>query len=55
MAVKNLKTIDEAWLGLDEIDSVFFNPMSILKASEDDFNLKLSWIMTQPEYLFFHV
>jgi hypothetical protein len=53
MAVKNLKKINEAWLGLDEIDSVFFNPMSILKASEDDFNLKLSWIMTQPEYLSF--
>lgn len=53
MAVTEFKNIDEAWLGLDDVDSTFFNPMSILRASEDDFNLKLSWLMMQPEYLSF--
>ena len=53
MALKKLKHIEEAWLGLDNVDPVLFNPMSILKASEDDFNLKLSWVMTRPEYFSF--
>jgi len=53
MVKNNLKTIDEAWLGLDSIETEFFNPMSILSASDDDFNLKLAWLMTRPEYLSF--
>ena len=51
--MNNLKKIDEAWLGLDNIDANIFNPMSILKPSEDDFHLKLTWLMTRPEYLSF--
>jgi len=51
--MNNLKKIDEAWLGLDNIDANIFNPMSILKPSEDDFHLKLAWLMTRPEYLSF--
>tara|TARA_A100001201_G_C4093845_1_gene203023 strand:- start:150 stop:2132 length:1983 start_codon:yes stop_codon:yes gene_type:complete len=51
--VKKLKQIDEAWLGIDDIDTVLFNPMSILRSSQDDFNMKLAWIMIQPEYLSF--
>lgn len=50
---QELKKIDEAWLGLDFIDTNVFNPMSILKPSEDDFHLKLTWLMTRPEYLSF--
>ena len=53
MAKSKLKTIDEAWLGLDSIETEFFNPMSILSVSDDDFNLKLAWLMTRPEYLSF--
>ncbi len=53
MAKTRLKNIDEAWLGLDSIDTEFFNPMSILNATEDDFNIKLAWLMTRPEYLSF--
>ena len=53
MAKTRLKTIDEAWLGLDSIETEFFNPMSILNATEDDFNIKLAWLMTRPEYLSF--
>jgi hypothetical protein len=53
MAIKKFKHIDEAWLGLDDVDTELFNPMSILRASEDDFNLRLAWLMTQPEYLSF--
>ena len=29
---EKLKQIDEAWLGLDSIDSQMFNPMSMLKS-----------------------
>ncbi|NDD83991.1 hypothetical protein EB118_15675 [bacterium] len=51
--MSELKKIDEAWLGLDSIDTDLFNPMSILRPSEDDFHLKLAWLMTRPEYLSF--
>jgi hypothetical protein len=51
--MSELKKIDEAWLGLDTIEADIFNPMSILKPSEDDFHLKLAWLMTRPEYLSF--
>ena len=48
-----LKKIDEAWLGLDNLETELFNPMSILHATDDDFNLKLAFLMTRPEYLSF--
>jgi len=51
--VNKLKKIDEAWLGLDCLDADLFNPMSILQNSEDDFHLKLTWLMSRPEYLSF--
>lgn len=50
---EKLKQIDEAWLGLDSVDSQMFNPMSMLNPDEDDFNLKLAWLMIRPEYLSF--
>tara|TARA_Y100000385_G_scaffold251545_1_gene274341 strand:+ start:6687 stop:8666 length:1980 start_codon:yes stop_codon:yes gene_type:complete len=53
MGKSKLKTIDEAWLGIDSIESDLFNPMSILNVTEDDFNMKLAWLMTRPEYLSF--
>jgi len=53
LAESKLKKIDEAWLGIDSVDTDLFNPMSILNVSDDDFNLKLAWLMTRPEYLSF--
>jgi len=52
---KKLKQIDEAWLKLDVDDKDLFNPMSILNSAEDDYHLKLSWLMTRPEYFSFLV
>ena len=51
--MSELKKINEAWLGLDTIEADIFNPMAILKPSEEDFHLKLAWLMTRPEYLSF--
>ena len=34
MEKTKLKTIDEAWLGLDNLETDLFNPMSILSASK---------------------
>ena len=53
MGKAKIKTIDEAWLGLDSIESDLFNPMSVRGATDDDFNLHLSWLLTRPEYLSF--
>lgn len=53
--MNKLKKIDEAWLKIDVNEDEIFNPTSILKSSEDDFHLKLSWLMTKPEYFSFLV
>jgi len=53
LAKNKLKKIDEAWLGLDTVETDLFNPMSILSVADDDFNIKLAWLMTRPEYLSF--
>ena len=53
MAKTKLKTIDEAWLGLDSVDTELFNPMSIVNTNDDDFKLRLAWLMSRPEYLSF--
>lgn len=50
---RQLKQIDEAWLSLDIDDKDLFNPMSILNSADDDYHLKLSWLMTRPEYFSF--
>ena len=47
------KIINEAWLGLNIPDKDLFNPADILKPHEEDFHLKLSWLMAQPEYFSF--
>ena len=48
MVESNLKIIDEAWLNIDVDESEIFNPMSVLSFREEDFHLKLSWLMTRP-------
>jgi hypothetical protein len=55
MATTKLKTIDEAWLGLDVVDSTLFNPMQLASPLDEDFHLRLSWLMTRPYYLSFVV
>ena len=50
---KELRTIDDAWLGLDIDDKDIFNPTSILKVSDEDYHLRLSYLMMRPEYFSF--
>jgi hypothetical protein len=50
-----LKNIEEAWLGLEDVGPNIFNPMSFANPAEDDFLAKLSFIMTRPEYFSFMV
>jgi hypothetical protein len=49
----DLKNIDEAWLDLDVSEDNLFNPMSFLKTTEDDYHLRLSYLMSKPEYFSF--
>ena len=53
MSETNLKVINEAWLNIDIDEDHIFNPMSMLSVYDDDFHLKLSWLMTKPEYFSF--
>ena len=49
-----LKQINEAWLNLDQVDEKdIFNPMSLVKMSDEDFHYRLLWLMTRPEYFSF--
>ena len=49
----SLNKKDEAWLGLDISEEDLFNPMDMLDPTEDDYHLKLSWLMVRPEYFSF--
>ena len=49
----NLKKIDEAWLNLDLPDGKIFNPFDLVDLRDDDYHLKLTWLMTRPEYFSF--
>jgi len=51
--MNKLKKINEAWLGLDCIETDLFNPMSFLYGSDEDFHLRLTWLMSRPEYFSF--
>lgn len=48
-----LKNIEEAWLGIDSVETSLFNPMSFINGHDEDFHLRLTWLMTRPEYLSF--
>ena len=43
----NLKNIDEAWLNLDDDSKILFNPFDIVNFNEDNFHLKLTWLMSR--------
>jgi|TARA_R110000824_G_scaffold55629_7_gene153067 hypothetical protein len=53
MAKNKTKQINEAWLGLSIPDKDVFNPAAFLNSREEDYHLKLSWLMTRPEYFSF--
>lgn len=53
MSNKELKRIDDAWLNINVSEDDIFNPMSILSHRDDDFHLRLTWLMTRPEYFSF--
>jgi hypothetical protein len=53
MSKNQLKNIEEAWLGLDDVGVEIFNPMSFVNPLDDDFELRLAYIMSRPEYLSF--
>ena len=48
-----IKNINEAWLGLEDIGDNIFNPMSVLKSMDGDYHLRLSYLMVKPEYFSF--
>lgn len=49
-----LKHIDDAWLNLDDISQEnLFNPMSLVDFKANDFQYKLVWLMSRPEYFSF--
>ena len=48
-----LKKINEAWLNINIDDENIFNPSSILKTQDDDYHLRLVYLMTKPEYFSF--
>ncbi len=50
----NLKKIDEAWLNLDEINrDELINPFEMVSLNDEDYHLRLIWLMTRPEYFSF--
>jgi len=51
--MNKLKTINDAWLNLDVPDKDIFNPFNMVVTSDDDYHLKLTWIMSRPEYFSF--
>ena len=53
MSKNKLKTINEAWLGLDIPDKDIFDLAPFLSSQKEDYHLRLSWLMTQPEYFSF--
>ncbi len=49
--MSELKKIEDAWLNIDVDESRIFNPMDyIYSTSDDDFHLRLTWLMSKPEY-----
>jgi len=50
----NLKNIDEAWLNLDDIKKEdLINPFEMVSFNDEDYHLRLIWLMTRPEYFSF--
>jgi hypothetical protein len=49
-----LKNIDEAWLNLDDVNKEdLINPFKMVSFNDEDYHLRLIWLMTRPEYFSF--
>ena len=55
MKESKLIEINDAWLGLDVSERDIFNPMSILSPDDEDFHLKVTWLLSKPEYFSFTI
>jgi hypothetical protein len=52
--MNELKNIDEAWLNLDDIKKEdLINPFEMVSFNDEDYHLRLIWLMTRPEYFSF--
>ena len=51
--MNKLKNINEAWLNLDVNEDNLLNPFKMIDFNEEDFHLKMLWLMTRPEYFSF--
>ena len=49
MASSELKKIDDAWLHLDVSEKDLFNPFDVVRMNDDDYHLKITWLMSRPE------
>ena len=50
----NLKKIDEAWLNLDDVNKEdLINAFKMVSFNDEDYHLRLIWLMTRPEYFSF--
>jgi len=50
---EQLRQINDAWLGIDIPEREIFNPADMLNPSDAQFHLKLTWLLTKPEYFSF--
>ena len=54
MPKKPSSDIKDAWLDIDVDEQSLFKPMDILSTDDDDdFYLRLAWLLTNPEYFSF--
>jgi len=54
--MNNQVALDDAWLNIEVDESSLFNPMSFFSSGDpDDFETRLAWIMSSPEYFPFIV
>ena len=53
MPSTELKKIDDAWLHIDVAEKDVFNPFGIVSLNEDDYHLRITWLMSRPEYFSF--
>ena len=53
MSNAELKNINDAWLNLDISDKDVFNPFEMVTLNKDDYHLRITWLMSRPEYFSF--
>ena len=54
--MNDIKAIKDAWLNIDVDEKSLFNPLSILSSEDpDEFQMRLAWFMSNPEYFSFMV